>query len=311
MTGPARSVTWETPTRTAKEANLSRPAVYGLLAFAIVVLGLNWPIMVTGLKSVTPIWLGFFRVSGAAVFVLLMTGFTGNLVKPQRQDIPMIITISIFRLSAVMVLVFFALKLVPAGRASVLVWTSSLWTVPIAALFLGERITGRKWIGLVLGIVGVFVISQIWTNDWGDTDVLAGMGLLLLAALVSAGSSVYIRGHQWTIDPMQALPWQLMLGAVLLGSLGLIVDGVPDIDWTPTLGWVIAYQAIPASGLAFWSQIVVLRNNPAVSTNLSMMGVPVLGVLSSAIFLDERITLGLTIGIALVFVGVSINLLSE
>ncbi|MGI9605685.1 MAG: DMT family transporter [Acidimicrobiales bacterium] len=311
MTAPSRNLIWETEDGVSTEPRLTRPVVYGLLAFSVTVLGMNWPVMVTALKSITPIWLAAFRVAGAAVFALILTASTGKLAPPVRRDMPMMVVLTVFRLCAVMVLVFFALKLVPAGRASVLVWTSSLWTVPIAAVFLGERMSRPKWLGVGVGIAGVIVISQIWGNDWSDRDVIVGTTLLLLAALVSSATTVFIRRHQWKIDPLEALPWQFLGGTALLVTLALLVEGAPDVDWSAQLVLIILYQAVPASGLAFWAQILVLRNLSAVSMNLTMMGVPVLGVLSSAVFLDESITAGLTLGIALVFCGVAVNLLSD
>lgn len=113
------------------------------------------------------------------------------------------------------------------------------------------------------------------------------------------------------MTPSQALPWQLGIASILLTLLALIVEGVPSIQWTPQLKLIVLYQAGLATGTAFWAQIVVLRNLSAVSTNLSMMGIPVIGVVSSIIVLDEQITFALTLGMALVITGVSINILSD
>jgi drug/metabolite transporter (DMT)-like permease len=83
------------------------------------------------------------------------------------------------------------------------------------------------------------------------------------------------------------------------------------IDWTPQLILVVLYQGMLATGIAFWAQIVILRNLPAVSTNLTLMAVPVVGVVSSAILLGEEITLALSIGLVLVVIGVAVNLLTD
>jgi drug/metabolite transporter (DMT)-like permease len=310
MSGLQRSLVWNPAEDRPPLATLSRPVVYALLVTAMLILGLNWPVMATALQSITPIWMAAIRVGGAAIAVGIVALLSGNLVVPPRRDLPMIISVSIFRLGAVMVLVFFALRLVPAGRASVLVWTTSLWTVPLAALFLGERMTRRKWLGISIGIAGVIVLSEIWRNDWSETSVSVGVGLLILAATVSAATAVHIRRHHWTIRPLQALPWQLIGAVVPLIILGLIVDGPPAIEWSQRLVWIMVYQAVLASGVAFWAQIVVLRNLSAVSTNLTMMGVPVIGVISSSLALDEAITTTLLVGMVLVMAGVTMNLSS-
>jgi drug/metabolite transporter (DMT)-like permease len=83
------------------------------------------------------------------------------------------------------------------------------------------------------------------------------------------------------------------------------------IAWTPQLIWVVLYQGVLASGIAFWVQIVILRNLSAVSTNLTLMAVPVVGVISSAIILGEDVTTSLLLGLILVVAGVALNLLSD
>ncbi len=293
------------------QRQLTRLAIYGLLATVVIVLGLNWPVMATGIRSITPMWMGVFRIGGAFLAVVAIVVGSSRVRLPPRHDVPMILSMAVFRLTAVSVLVFTALELVPPGRSSVVVWTQSLWTVPIAALFLGEHMTGRRWVGLSLGILGVLVLFEPWKLDWTDSDVAVGHALLLLAALANAGTAVHIRGHRWTMTPLQALPWQLLCAVIILLTLAITVEGAPVIDWTPQLVWIVIYQGVLATGVAFWAQVTVLRNMSAVSTNLSLMAVPVVGVVSSALLLGEQVTIALTLGLILVVAGVTVNLLSD
>ena len=311
MTGPVRDMIWTSGNEPRHERRLTRPALYLLLATVVLLLGLNWPIMATGLESITPIWLGVFRVAGALLVILFISAATGNITKPPKRDLPMIVSLAVFRLSVVFVLVFTALQLVPAGQASVVVWTTSLWTVPIAAVWLGEKMSRRRWTGLVIGIVGVVVIAKPWGSDWTEPGVAAGYGLLILAAIILAATAVHIRAHRWTIAPLQAIPWQLAGAGVILIVTALAVEGPPVIDWTPQLAGIVAYQGILATGVAFWATIVILRNLAAVSANLTLMAVPVLGVVSSAIILGEEITTALILGMAMILAGVALNVLSD
>lgn len=290
---------------------LSRPAVYSLLVLVTLILGLNWPVMATGVASISPVWMGVFRVAGAFLVIFPLTMATGNLRVPPRADLPIITSLAVVRLAAVFVLVFTALQLVPPGRSSVIVWTASLWTVPIAAFFLGERMVGMRWLGLALGISGVIILFEPWGLAWSEDGIALGHVLLVGAAIVNAATSVHIRGHRWTISPFQAVPWQLGGALVILLAVALAVEGWPAIDWTPQLGWIVAYQGVLASGIAFWAQIVVLRNLAAVSANLTLMAVPVVGVVSSAIVLGEEVTSTLLIGLVLIIVGVTLNLASD
>src|SRR5690606_39814455 len=118
----------------------------------------------------------------------------GRLRLPPRHDLPIVASLAVFRLGAVSLLVFTALQMIPAGRSSVIAWTTPLWTVPIAAVFLGDRMTRRKWLGLTLGMLGVVVLFEPWNLDWGDPDVVLGHLLLICAAITNASPSAPIRG---------------------------------------------------------------------------------------------------------------------
>lgn len=290
---------------------LSRPVIYALLGLVVLILGLNWPVMATGVKSVAPIWMGALRIGTATLFMVAVAVARGTMSPPPRRDLPIVVSMALFRLAAVTVLVFSALELVPAGRSSVVVWTSSLWTVPIAAIFLGERMTRARWLGLSLGIAGVLALFEPWGFDWSDSGVAIGHALLILAAITNAATAVHIRAHRWSIAPLDSMPWQLTAATTILVILGFAVEGPPVIDWTPQLVLVVLYQGLLATGIAFWVQIVILRNLSAVSTNLTLMAVPVVGVVSSALILGETVTTSLLLGLILVILGVAVNLLSD
>ncbi len=311
MTAPLKDFIWESRSEAMEDRRLRRPAIYLLLVIVVGVLGLNWPIMATGVKSVSPIWMGIFRVTGAVVVVSAIAAMSGNLRVPPRRDLPVIASLAVFRLAAVFFLVFTGLELVPASRSAVIVWTTSLWTVPIAAVFLGERVSRQRWLGLVFGITGVIVLSEPGSLAWDEPDTIVGHGLLILAAIINAGTAVHIRGHRWTITPLQALPWQLASATVLLLPIGLALEGWPTIEWTSQLAGVVAYQGALASGIARWASIVVFRNMATVSATLTMTGVPVVGVVSSILLLNESVTATLAVGVMFVIAGVSLNLFSE
>jgi drug/metabolite transporter (DMT)-like permease len=301
----------DTAEMTGVGRRLGKPAVYSLLVLVTLILGLNWPVMATGVAAIDPVWMGVFRVAGAFLVIVPLAVATGNFRIPPRSDLPIIGSLAVIRLATVFLLVFTALTLVPPGRSSVIVWTASLWTVPIAAVFLGERMVGMRWVGLVLGISGVVVLFEPWGLSWGEEGVVLGHVLLVMAAILNAATSVHIRGHRWTISPMQAVPWQLGGALVILLALAMATEGWPEIEWTVQLGWVVAYQGVLASGIAFWAQIVVLRHLAAVSANLTLMAVPVVGVVSSAILLGEPVTATLLTGLVLIIAGVTLNLLSD
>ena len=141
------------------------------------------------------------------------------------------------RQAVMFVLLFSALEIVPAGRSSILIWTASLWTVPIAVIFIGERMNRMRTLGLTVGIAGVLLVFEPAGFDWTDGRVVVGHVMLLSAAMVQAAVSVHVRHHSWTSTPLGLLPWQMLTAAVPVLAVALVTDGLPTIAWdTATRG---------------------------------------------------------------------------
>jgi drug/metabolite transporter (DMT)-like permease len=208
-------------------------------------------------------------------------------------------------------MVYVGIQFVDAGRTAVLVWTASLWTVPIAAVALRERMTAVRWAGLAIGIAGIVALVEPWERDWSDGDVVLGHAILLVAAILHAAVSVHIRGHRWYSSPRDVVPWQFLMATPPLVLLALLLEGLPQIDWSWGLAANIAYQSAIASAFALWAQQMVLQRLPVTSTNLSLMAVPVVGLLSSVIVLDEALTVYAVIGVIAIITGVVTNIVAD
>jgi len=308
---PHRSRVWEESSQTGAPPVLTRAAAYPVLAGVVLILGINWPILATGLESISPLWLSVFRLVGGTVTVFAFAIATGRLVRPPRQDYPIVVSVAIFRLALVFILIFGALEIVPPGRSSILVWTTGLWTVPLAVTFVGEHMTRLRWWGLFIGIGGIVFVFEPTRIDWTDTRFVLGHVMLLTAAVINASVSVHVRRHNWASSPLALLPWQLLVGTIPMLLVALSVEGIPDIDWTLQLAGIVAYQATLGSGIALWGQLTVLRTLPAISTNLTLMAIPVVGLASSAVLVDESLSAAVLGGLALVVAGVAVNVISD
>lgn len=302
---------WEPAPEPGSPDVLRAGAVYPLIGVIVLILGMNWPFMAIGLRSISAVWMVAFRLIGAAVTLIVITAATGRLARPTRADYPIVLSVAVFRLSIVFMLVFMALEIVPPGRSSILIWTSSLWTVPIAAAFLGERMSRLRWAGLVAGVVGILFVFEPTRLDWGDSRVLLGHGMLILAAVVTASVTVHIRAHTWVATPLGLLPWQMLVAALPITFLAFVVEGWPTIEWTGQLVAIVVYQGVAASGIAIWGQMTILRAHPAISTSLALMAVPVVGLTSSALIVGESLTVGVVIGLVLVLGGVAVNRIAD
>jgi len=289
----------------------TRFVAYLLIAGVVFALGLNWPLISIGLESASPWWFVVIRVAGAGLVVWTVSALTGRIRAADRRDLPVIASVALGRLTIMTGMVYVGIQFVDAGRTAVLVWTASLWTVPIAAVALKERMTAMRWTGLAIGISGIFALVEPWRQDWSDGGVLLGHAILIVAAILHASVSVHIRGHRWFSSPRDVVPWQFLMATPPLVVLALLFEGPPQIDWSWGLAANIAYQSAIASAFALWAQQMVLQRLPVTSTNLSLMAVPVVGLLSSVVVLGEVLTVYAVIGVVAIITGVVTNIVAD
>jgi drug/metabolite transporter (DMT)-like permease len=289
---------------TSPSAAVARSTAYGLLALVVILWGANWPTMKVGLHYITPLWFGCIRMGLGSACLFAYLAVIGRLALPTRHDLPVIASVGLCQMAIFQPLVNYGLQHVPAGRSSVLVYTTPLWVVPAAVLFLGEKLTRLKAAGLVSGLLGVAVLFNPLALDWSDGSVMRGSLALMLSAMIWGVAILHIRTHRWHLSPLQLTAWQLLLAFVLLLPLALVVDGPAAIDWNGTLLAVILYNGPLATAFCFWASTSISRALPATTSSLSFLAVPAMGLALSTLALGEPLTLTLLGGFGLILAGV-------
>jgi len=286
----------------------SAPVTHGqahmLLALMVFVWGANWPTMKMGLHHITPLWFAVARFWMGSLCLFGLLAMQGRLALPTRRDLPVLLSVALTQMALFQPTVNFGLSHVTAGRAAVLVYTTPLWVVPGAMVFLREKIGALKWVGVALGLLGVAVLFNPLGLDWTNRDVVIGSLLLMVAAMMWGIAVLHIRGHKWHLSPLQLTPWQLGLAALLVTPVALIVDGDKNPDWSPQLIYALVYNGPIATAFAFWAATSISRALPAVTSSLSFLGVPAMGILLSLLSLGEVPDLTLLGGFGLILAGV-------
>jgi drug/metabolite transporter (DMT)-like permease len=278
----------------------------GLLFLGVTVCGwgLTWPINKVILESMSPYWMSAFRAGIATVMLLAIALPRGRLVVPTRKDMPVVLSITLLHMVGFAVLAAIGLQLVPVGRSVVLAYTTPLWVMPGAALFLGERLTPRRVMGVVLGMIGLGFLFNPFAFDWSDRNAVLGHAALLVAALLWAASILHNRGHQWRATPFQLAPWEMMLATVLLLIIALLSDSWHAIAWDTQLVLLLIVSSTVGSALPFWTIAMAGRNLPALSVSMGLLVSPVIGILIAIVGLGEAPDAAVLVALALVIGGV-------
>ena len=277
-----------------------------LLALLILSWAASWPVIKIGVETVPPIWYACFRYALATACLFSLVLARGEAAFPSRTDWPLVAVSGIFQMAAYSALTAFALTTLPAGRASVLAFSTPIWVVPLAAWWLREQASRRSLIGIALGLLGVLAIAAPSFQAQAAHQMLA-YAMLLGAAACWATSIVAVRAHRFTASALALAPWQMLLAASLLVPVALFVEGAPRplrISGAASL----AYVGPVATAFAYWAVVEAGRHVQASTMSVALLATPCLGILISALALGETIEISLLAGV--VAIGVGIRLVS-
>lgn len=290
---------------------LPRRQALSLLIVVVLAWGFTWVVSKLLLQYMTPIWAVAARsVAGAAALLALGLALR-RVAWPVKADIPVILSVGLLHMGAFAALVSLGLQYVPAGRSVVLAYTTPLWVIPAARVFLGEPIGRGRQLGLALGLLGLVVIFNPLAFDWRNREAVFGNGLVLLAALCWAANIVYVRAHRWVTPPFELAFWQALLASGVLAAVAWAAEGAPRVTWSPDLGWLLGYGGVFGIAVAYWAAVNVNRSLPAGVTSIGLLGVPVVGLLCSAVVLHEPLSAPLLLGMALIVAGIAAGVLDK
>ena len=179
--------------------------------------------------------------------------------------------------------------------------------MPGALIFLGEKLTPLKAIGLALGIAGLLLLFNPLGFDWTNHAQVIGNLLLMAAAIAWAAAILLIRGRPWHLTPLQLAPWQLLLAGVLLCGAGLGQRGSAFVArHAGDCGDPRAITGRSASASASGRRLPLPEHCRQSTSSLSFLAVPAMGIAASAIVLGEHIDATLIGGFALILIGVAL-----
>ncbi len=275
----------------------------GLFIFIVFSWGMAWPINKIGLQYMSPLWYTALRLVVGTVTMMGLVIAIKKFRWPKFTDYPLIITIGLLQIGIYILLTNIGLTYLPAGRSSLLAYTTPLWVMPAAIFFFNEEASLFRWLGFFLGISGLFILLGPWEMNWADKHVLVGTIMLLLASLCWAISMLCARYMHWTKSPLELIPWQLLIGTIPVLIFAWTKEHSMTITWSTPLVLSLIYTGILVTGLSYWSGVVINKELPTSMVSLGFLAVPVFSLMVSALFMHEAINLSTAAAIGFILLG--------
>jgi drug/metabolite transporter (DMT)-like permease len=189
----------------------------------------------------------------------------------------------------------------PAGLSALIVALQPILTSTLANRWLGERVVPHQWVGLFLGLVGVWLVVHERTGG-GDVALIGWITVFVALIGITAGTLYQKRfagGVNWRIG----LLVQYAAAGVLF-VLGALLFETRVVQWTPQFIFALSWSAFVLSLGAIWLFYFMIRRTAAMRvTSLFYLTPPVTALMAWLLF-DERLAPLALFGMAICVAGV-------
>jgi drug/metabolite transporter (DMT)-like permease len=253
------------------------------LIFLSLAWGYNWVLAKQGLGYAPPFAFVAERCVGAAIALFLALKLMGRplgLVAPGAT-----LAIALTQVAGFMAFQTWALVEGGPGKTAVLIFTMPIWTLLMAWPILGERVRGVQWLAAASTLTGLVLIIEPWDMHASLLSKVFGV----VAALFWAVGTILVKRLRSIrpVDLFALTAWQMVLGAVPLVILALAVPERPT-NWSLAYVGILVLMSVVSTALCWWLWIYILDRLPAWEASLSVLGTPVVAIVSSRLVFGEE-----------------------
>lgn len=276
----------------------------------------NWPVILAIITTVS-LWasafvgirisLGSYSPQGIALLryltaslVLLIYALVTRMPLPDLRDIPRLALMGFLGITIYNVALNAGEQSVPAGTASLIIASETIFVALLAAWLLGERLKFWGWFGILVSFAGVALISI----EPGERLGISIHAIYIVIASISA--AFYLVGQKPLLKKYS--PLQFTTYAIWLGTIFLLVFTPSLVQQFPTAAWgdtlAVIYIGIFPGAIGYFSWAYVMSKMPANQASSFLYLIPLVATLIAWQILGELPRPVAFIGGALILGGV-------
>ena len=203
-----------------------------------------------------------------------------------------------------------AMVYVSASQGALVQASIPAMTALVAVVWLRERATAMRWLGIALSVAGVLIVFSGNGSAPGQSPLLGNS--LMFASVVCWGLYTALAKRAASFEPLVITVCVMGTGTLMLVPFSAYEIMNAGLEPLPVTGWLgLLYLGSIASGLAYALYNGSLRHLDASSVGVYTNLIPIVGVLTGIVFLGEPMSLRAILGGAIVMLGVWITSRSD
>lgn len=278
---------------------------WAMLIFLSIIWGGAFFFAAVAVIEVPPLTVVFFRVAIAAFALFIYLRIRGDDMPNGRTLWVAFFVLGLVNNIIPFSLLFWAMKIIPSGLASILNATTPIFSIIVAHFMLAdEKMELNKVFGVILGLIGVAVLVGGDAFS-GSAIAILGMVACLGAALSYAFAVAYARRFKaMGVNNSMVAFGQLTASTLIMLPIMLVVDQPWKLP-VPSSGAIAALitLALVSTALAYVIYFRILSGAGAVNAALVTLLVPASAILLGTMFLGEVLEPRHYAGLALILSG--------
>ena len=199
--------------------------------------------------------------------------------------------------------VFYSISIgMPTGIAALIVTLQPVLTNALSGPILGEKVTLKQWIGVLLGFIGAALVLGF---DIGSEIPLLGLVATIVALVAITTSTIWQKKLSNNL-PLSVSNFYQALGGCVFHILIIILFAKPYIVFSQTFIIAMSHQIFLVSFGAFTILMFLIKNNSASKTVSIFFLIPATSALMAWLFLNESLTNLDLLGFLITTIGVYI-----
>lgn len=195
----------------------------------------------------------------------------------------------------------------PAGITALICSLQPVLVSVFSSIFFGEKLSTRKWLGLLLGLCGLILViaPKLGAVD-GQALPKTGVIAVFIALLGGTSGTLLQKKFGAGVEVLSGTSWQYVATGILLGAMALIFEQGQSITWNGSfifsLVWLIVALSIGAILILYF----LLARSSASSVSSLYYLVPAVTAVEAYFLFGEKIGLVTAIGTLVTIAGVAL-----
>ena len=278
-----------------------------VVAFLIIgfLWGLNWPAVKFILTEVPPLTLRAVSFTAAAAILLQVVLLLKQPIGIRKDEFIPTAIVGVFLIFGFNVLTVFGQVLLETSKATIIAYTMPSITAILATIYLRERIGFKLLCALLMAMGGLAVLAS--ENLTILIEQPLGPVIMLLAALSWSVGNVGLKSRNWRLQPLPLTVWFFFFSSVVIWPFVFIYEPIWDQDW-PGIGVLgaLAFHILGPMITCYILWAFLIARLPTTIAAISVMTAPVVGVVSSILFLDDVLTWQKFISLAAIILSITV-----